>query len=173
VSSPTFLPLPDSLGCLQTRAGSSHGWHTHPFDELCLVEGTATTIGHAGEQTTAATETLYLFRRGERHGYWNAKRQSPVLWVIHYHGHDGLDSALTFAGSVPDQRIWRLSREQAETFKALHLKISLERSLGRTGGEAAQSAWLQLLLVSVARWSMNTSADITPRLVGRPAWSRS
>lgn len=160
-----FLPIPDSLGCLRTTPGTSNPWHTHPFDELCLIEGSATTIGHAGRETQASDGTLYLFKRGERHRFVNGPGQSPRLWVLHYHSDDSLDAATQLLRRKPAQRIWRLSEQRAETFKALHVKILLERTSAKLGGEAAQSAWLRLLLIAIARWSEGGEADITPRLI--------
>ncbi len=157
--------MPDSLGYVQTRAGREFGWHTHPYDELCLIADTPTTIGHAGEHTSAAIDTLYLFKAGERHGYWNNAKQSPRLWVIHYHGDDALEAAVPMAQMSPARRVWQLTAEQAEIFKAMHVRISVEQSLPHVGAEAAQSAWLQLLLIAIIRWSAKMPADITPRLI--------
>lgn len=165
---PAFLPLPDSLGNLQTLPGGSYGWHTHPFDELCLIDGSATTIGHAGKRHAASVGTLFLFKHGERHGYWNALRQSPRLWVLHYRGDPALYGAVPhLLHRQPNKRIWKLTDEQAETFKGLHVKVSIERVRQRDGWDAAQSAWLRLLLVAVARWARSEEQDevIAPKLV--------
>jgi hypothetical protein len=142
-----------------TQPTGSTGWHTHPFDELCLIDTTTTTIGHAGRKQDASPGTLFLFKRGEQHGYWNTASQSPRLWVIHYRGDDSLYAAMPhLLHPQPGRRVWRLSDERAESFKAMHIKITIERARDRTGAEAAQSAWLRLLLVTVARWSATGSS---------------
>jgi AraC-like DNA-binding protein len=162
-----FLPLPDSLGCVRTLPGGTYGWHVHPFDEICLIADSPTTIGHAGVRAPASVNTLYLFQHGERHGFWNAARESPRLWVVHFHASDALSAALpALVSRDPLQRIWRLTAEQADTFKALHAKIAMERSAGQSGGEAAQSAWLQLLLIAIGRWaSPEDRSPVTPKLI--------
>ncbi len=163
-----FLPIPDSLGSARTAAGDSYSWHTHRFDELCLIDQTPTTIGHAGTQHEAVPGMLFLFRRGEKHGYWNTAKQSARLWVIHYHADDALDALLpNLSHADPTQRIWRLSPEQIEAFQAFHVKILMERMLPRDAGDAAQSAWLRLLLIAISRWSRHQmhDASLSPRFV--------
>jgi Helix-turn-helix domain/AraC-like ligand binding domain len=159
--SPSFFPIPESLGCMHTALGESYGWHTHPFDELCLVDGTSTTIGHASQQYRAEPGWLFLFRRGESHGYWNSTRQSARLWVIHFYEDPALYAVLpALVNDDPAKRIWRLSSDQAQAFKALHLKITMEPLLSAASSAivaAAQSAWLRLLLIAVGRWDRATT----------------
>ncbi len=153
------------MGISRTDPGGKCDWHTHPFDELCLIDQTLTTIGHAGQKQPAAPGTLFLFRRDESHGYWNSPQQSPRLWVLHYHGDDSLYAAVpSLVSDDPARRIWRLSPEQIESFKAFHAKIAMERTLPRGADEAAQSAWLRLLLIAVGRWSGGESGGApTPK----------
>ena len=47
-------------------------WHTHPHDEFCLVLEGSPTIGHAGGKMLPQADTLFLFKKGEMHGVWNA-----------------------------------------------------------------------------------------------------
>src|SRR5262252_6075394 len=100
-------------------------WHTHAFDELCLVEGGATTIGHAGKKYPAAPGTLFLFRAGERHAFFNDARQRMRLWVMHFiAGADTYRDLESCAASEPRSRIWRLRSRQSAEYIAQFKRIA-------------------------------------------------
>jgi len=128
-------------------------WHVHDFDELCLVTEGSTRIGHDGQFCNAPPDTLFLFRRGERHGYWNAPRQQPVLWVLHFES-----DAMTYR-AIPElivqpakDRIWHLTGDEVDIFKGFFQKIIAENVGRRADHAEAESSWIRLLLLSVRRW---------------------
>ena len=80
----TPLPRVVSLGSSLTTRGDHYVRHTHTNDELCLITEDATTIIHGGRERRAPPGTLFLFRRGEIHGYRSEPLQQCRLWVVHY-----------------------------------------------------------------------------------------
>jgi quercetin dioxygenase-like cupin family protein len=79
----TWLPRPLSFGCGLTARGSRLDGHVHDHDEICLVADQATEIRHGGVWRRAAPGDIFLFRRGELHGYRNARDEEPHLWLVH------------------------------------------------------------------------------------------
>ncbi|MBA2480181.1 MAG: helix-turn-helix transcriptional regulator [Planctomycetes bacterium] len=141
------------MGCFRTRVRTLSRWHIHECDELCLVSGSGIRLGHAGAETKPSGETLYIFRRGEQHGYWNDSLKEPYMWVLHYRPDEALyRECPSLVSADPSKRILRLDAAQAAAFKSLFVKVLAEHRQTRTGSAAASSAWLRLLLVSVARW---------------------
>jgi hypothetical protein len=135
------------------------GWHEHEMDELCLITGSSTCIIHGGIETRAEDGTLYLFRRGERHGYINRGREEPHLWVVHYRADESLyRDCPGLVDRDPKRRMWRLDQERAGAYKTLFLRLLGEQQQRRLGGAAAASAWLRLLLVAAARWQEGNDA---------------
>ncbi len=146
------LPRVVSMGLSRTAEEGGHVLHTHTTDELCLVTDDVTTITHGGRDRLAPPGSLFLFRRGEDHGYHNAPRQHCRLWVVHYqqdaasyHGMPWLDAA------DPDQRTWRLDAAEQTGFRALYLKLQDEHYHPRSGSAPAESAWLRLLITFAGR----------------------
>lgn len=147
------LPRIFTMGCRATRPGESWEWHTHDFDEVCMFTGDTCTAGHCGKVVKGSPDTLFLARRGERHGFWNSASEAPDLWVVHYKVDEGFYNDLQgLVTPKPEERIWRLTPLQATKVKSLFAKISVEA--GRTSPEAAtlSSAWLQILLACLQRW---------------------
>ncbi len=154
-----WLPRVVSMGCQSTARSGACDWHQHAHDELCLVSGDRGVLGHAGERLRIAPGTLFLFRRGEQHGYWNDARLSPHLFVVHFQADDVLyRDCPRLASSDPAQRVWRLSTEQQATFTGLFLKVLEEHRRRAPDAVAAESAWLRLLLVAVNRWALGETA---------------
>lgn len=151
-SSETPLPRVVSLGSSLTVRGDGYTRHTHTNDELCLITDEPTTIIHGGRERLAPAGTLFLFRRGEIHGYRNGPQQQCRLWVIHY-----LQDQASYAGmpwlDAPDaeQRTWLLSNTEQNSFKALFLKLQDEHYHARPGSATAESAWLRLLIAFAGR----------------------
>ncbi len=150
------------MGCSLTALGSQvedDGWHRHDMDELCLVTGSSTCIVHAGSDTVAEDGTLYLFRHGEAHGYRNRGRQEPHLWVVHYRPDPALYAEFpALIDRDPRQRVWQLDHERRDAFKTHFLRLLSEQERGRRGAAQASSAWLRLLLISIARWRADAPA---------------
>ncbi len=142
-----------TMGCRATRPGESWDWHTHGYDEICMFTGDTCTTGHAGRIVREGPDTLFLARRGERHGFWNSSSEAPDLWVVHYEVDDRFYGDLHCLKSLnPEERIWRLTALQTSKVRSLFAKISVEA--GRSSLEAAtfSSAWLQILLACLQRW---------------------
>jgi hypothetical protein len=147
--------LPDahviSMRCLRTAYGAFCDFHSHPFPEFTLVTDDSTLNGCALGKVESGPNTLYLFQAGEPHGHWNSAKQSPRFWVIHFAS--AICNQLEHLSRPdPAQRIWRLTAEQTTTFKWMFIKLFNEQTQPLAHSKMAESAWLQLLLVSVERW---------------------
>ncbi|HYE05216.1 MAG TPA: AraC family transcriptional regulator [Planctomycetota bacterium] len=166
---PAWLPRVVSMSCMPTTRGSACDWHAHgDADELCLVSDSPSRLGHAGSPFSARPDTLLLFRRGERHGYWNSGADAPHLWVVHYRADESLYAECPLlAANDPSKRVWRLSPERADVFKGLFLKIMAEHRRAGPSAAAAESAWLRLLQVAVHRWAAGERDDSPPALADR------
>ena len=160
----TSQPQLISMRCLLSGRGSHCDWHAHPFEEFTLVTDDTTLNGFAGGKVRTGQDTLFLFRPGERHGYWNDARQAPRFWVVHFAARPELRRrAACLAERDPRRRIWKLSADRAATFKWIFLRLFEEHSRPRPQRELAEAAWLQLLLVSLERWTLGEDARaLTP-----------
>lgn len=158
-----------SLRCVHTGPRSFCQWHAHPFDELVLTTDGTTLTGHAGRLVPVAPDTLFHYRPGEEHGFWNDERQQPRMWVVHFRLDSPLQEGLPALGKGdPGLRPCPLTKAQAETFKWLFMRLSVEHSRREPSCAIAESAWLRLLLVNVHRWvRREVAAPIVPA-AGRP-----
>ncbi len=147
----SLLPQVVSMSVLRTRPPEGIR-HRHACDEVCLfAEGTCTAI-HAGRELVIRGDTLVLFRRGEEHGFHTAPGDAITLWVLHYQVDDALLAECpALAARDPAKRIWRLDGPAATAWQELFRRVLSERMAARPGSASAVSAWLRLLLVSVAR----------------------
>ena len=157
-----WLPRPLSWGCgLTPRGGGFDGHIHHGHDEICLVANQGTTIRHGGIERPAEPGTVFLFRRGELHGYRNARDQEPHLWLVHYEIDEGLyRDCPRLADPDPERRVWLLQPDQLAGYQALFTRLMAE-SLhpARPGHAAAMSAWLRLILVTASRWDEAVAQD--------------
>jgi hypothetical protein len=163
MSAPATPPKPQlvSLRTIAVEDGGTFDWHAHPFEEFTLVTDDACLIGYPPGWRETAAGTLLHYHRGERHGAWVSPRQHPRFWVVHFTADAELWPALSrLSRPEPEQRVWRLSTEQCETFQGLFLQLLGEHSSDRPQREAAASAWLQLLLVTTERWAGPAGATV-------------
>jgi AraC-like DNA-binding protein len=152
---------------LRTQPGDGCFRHRHLYDELCLFSGSSCTAIHAGREVTVHGDTLFLFRRGEEHGYFNAPGDRPTLWVVHYRVDDGLlDECPALQAADPARRIWRLDGTPLHRWQDLFRRMLAEHAGQRPGSASAASAWLRLLLVSVARRCGSGPAAATAEAAG-------
>ncbi len=157
-----WLPRPLSWGCGLTARGGSLLGHVHDAnDEICLVANQATEIRHGGIWRQAVPGDVFLFRRGEVHGYRNARDQEPHLWLVHYEVDETLyRECPRLADPDPERRTWHLDAEQVSGYQALFTRLIAESMHpGRPGHEAALSGWLRLILISAARWDEPVAQD--------------
>ena len=158
-----------SLRCVHTAPRSFCQWHSHPFDELCLTTDGSTLTGQAGNLVPSAANTLFHYRAGEQHAYWNNERQQPRVWVVHFTMDAQLQAALpSFNEERPDLRRWMLTLPQAETFKWLFMRLSVEHSQQSPICAVAESAWIRLLLVNVHRWAWSEFTSSIAPSTARP-----
>ncbi len=170
-----WLPHPLSWGCSVTDRGGGFGGHQHDYDEICLVANDASTIRHGGRERPCHPGTVFLFRRGENHGYCNDLHQQPNLWLVHFIADETLYTECpALADPDPERRVWHLSPEQLATWQGLFTRLIGESLRSQADGQAAAlSAWLRLLLIQAARWTPITgeastsitapAVSITPR----------
>jgi AraC-like DNA-binding protein len=144
-----------ALRCLRSGAGASCDFHSHPFPEFTLVTDDSTVNGWALGKIGSAPNTLYLFLPGEPHGHLNSSTQRPRFWVIHF-STGFLASMPHLANPDPAQRIWKLTDEQATTFRWLFIKLFNEHAQAQWFIQVAEVSLLKLLLVSVERWVAGT-----------------
>jgi hypothetical protein len=156
-----------SLRTISVEDGGTFDWHSHPFDEFTLVTDDHCLIGYPPGWRETEANTLLHYQARERHGAWVSPRQHPRFWVVHFTADAKLYPDLAqFNQTDPARRAWTLSPEQCETFQWIFLQMLNEHSSGRPHREAVASAWLQMLLVSVQRWSDRTS-DSAPAVPPR------
>jgi AraC-like DNA-binding protein len=117
-----------------------------------------------------AANTLFHYGPGVEHAFWNDERQEPRIWVVHFVLDPGLRTALPAIGkSDPNLRPCQLSGPQAETFKWLFMRLSVEHANLDPGCALAEAAWLHLLLVNVDRWARQEFAASIAPATARPA----
>ena len=166
------LPLL-SMGVRMTAPGDSFDWHRHACDELCLVEGGSTTLGHAGRPLRTRGSTLVLFRRGERHGFWNAQSgTSPRLWVLHFDSDERTRQNLrSLFRAAPARRVWSLTPDQLRTYAAFFQRIQIEQMQNAPHARQSIAAWTYLLLVTLRRWPLgeHTLRETGPAVSRDPA----
>ena len=158
-----MVPRIVSLGMRATAPHETWDWHTHPFDEICLVVNDGTTFGFDGRRIEVSSGSAMLCLRGERHGFWNSPRQAPDLWVVHFEVDPAYYRAvLRIDRHRSEDRLIRLEADQLQAFFGLFVKVSLESAFASGHASAMASAWLQLLIASVDRWI--DSAEESPRV---------
>lgn len=169
MSPAAFAPRLVSMRCRVAEPGSSYAWHSHRFEELTLVTDDSSLIGYGGGRRPTQPNTLFLIRHSERHGGWHTLRQTPRYWVVHFSltgkSYQRLDC---LSEPDPDRRVWELSRDQLEAFKWLFLQILNEQIQQRGHRALAESAWLQLLLLSIQRWASGETTASLARDVNNP-----
>lgn len=159
-----WLPSVLSTSCQLTPRGGGFPGHIHAdHDEICLVANEPSWIRHAGHERLAQPGTVFLFRRGEFHGYRNDAKHEPHLWLVHYVA----DAALyrdcpQLASPDPEQRVWALKPGQLAGYQGLFMRLQAELSTERAGSQAAAAAWLRLILISAARWSDDDAPVLAP-----------
>jgi len=149
-----------------TDRGGGFAGHQHDYDEICLVANDASTIRHGGRERHCHAGTVFLFRRGENHGYCNDASQQPNLWLVHFIADETLYADCpALADPDPERRVWQLSTEQLATWQSIFTRLIGESLRGEAAGQAAAlSAWLRLLLIQAARWThieTGASASVT------------
>jgi hypothetical protein len=152
-----------SMRCHAAEPGAHFSWHSHPFEELTFVSDDGATIGCPLGHLPVAQNTLLLYRRGEAHAAWCGQAERPNFWVVHFAAGRTLTRVMSRMFTAPfRKRFWGLTPEQAEAFKSYFLRLQAERMQPRKLAEAAESAWLQLLLVSAGRWASGPDAPAPP-----------
>ncbi len=159
------LPRVVSMGAARTVDDGGFVLHTHTTDELCLVTDDATTITHGGRERAAPAGSLFLFRRGEHHGYRNAQNQHCRLWVVHYQQDEASYAGMPWLDAAdPERRTWRLDAAEQTGFRALFLKLQDEHYHPHVGSAAAESAWLRLLITYAGRLGQGANSTLpTPQ----------
>lgn len=158
-----------SLRCVHTAPQSYCQWHSHPFHELCLTTEGTTLNGFAGQLLPIAANTLFHYRPGEQHGFWNDNRQRPRIWVVHFTLDSKLQAGLpAFGKTDATLHPCQLTIPQVETFKWLFMRLSVEHSQREPSCALAEAAWLHLLLVNVHRWALREFATSIAPATGRP-----
>jgi hypothetical protein len=150
-----WLPRPLSWGCNLTPRGGGFPGHIHAdHDEICLVANHGSIIRHGGVERPAEAGTVFLFRRGEFHGYRNLPDQEPNLWLVHYQADESLYADCPgLAAPDPEQRVWHLGPDELAGYQSLFARFLAESLHPHTPGHtAAMSGWLRLILIHASRW---------------------
>ena len=128
--------------------------HKHSFYEFTLVTDSHAQINYMPGNFMALPNTLILYHIGEVHGAVVRERQNPAFWVVHFSvDYNFLESLPVLANQDPKQRVWKLRKDQVDSFKWVFFHMMNERNSRQPHHEASTSAWLQLMLVNVQRWS--------------------
>lgn len=164
VSTDLWLPTVISTGCMLTPRGGGFSGHIHAdHDEICLVANQPSWIRHAGHERVAEPGTVFLFRRGEFHGYRNEAHHEPHLWLVHFVADEALyRECPVLASTDPDQRVWHLSPVQQRAYQGLFVRLQAELASAHSGSRAATAAWLRLILIGAARWREPQAPSVAP-----------
>lgn len=128
-------------------------WHRQEHDEICLVLEGKPGIGHAGGKHVPSPDTLFVFKQGEMHGFWNSPQAKARLWLLEFRVSSALRSHFSeLYERPPEQRILKLSMAQRQRFSSDCQKLAFERDAPGVLNTFAASARLILLLVNVTRW---------------------
>lgn len=156
------LPQCRFIGSVVTQHRGHYDWHTHGFEELCLVLASGTTMGHAGREVPARPGEVYWFRKGERHGYWNGKTEAPRLLVLCFSlsGQDCESWVRGMRQAASGRRVWSLSRESLQQYRRLFYQGLLWRSsMAPEARTLLNLLPLQLLaLLRSGRWKVDAAA---------------
>lgn len=160
----TWLPSVISTGCMLTPRGGGFPAHVHAdHDEICLVANQPSWIRHAGNERLAEPGTVFLFRRGEFHGYRNEAKHEPHLWLVHFAADETLyRDCPVLASADPDQRVWHLTPAQQRAYQGLFVRLQAELASAHSGAHAAAAAWLRLILIGAARWRESDAPTVAP-----------
>lgn len=140
--------------CIPVHAKSFGEWRTHTFDQFCLVTDGDVGLELAHRKVELEAPTLTLIRRGEEHGYWKMPGQNPNFWVLYFQPGQSVYEALPVLNQTdPAKRIWRMSTNQVASFQDFFIRMVSERAAHPESGLGAETAWLNLLMVTVARWA--------------------
>jgi len=140
--------------CIPVHAKSFGEWRVHAFDQFCLVTGGDVTLELGNRKMEMEAPSLALIRRGERHGFWKQQGQSPSFWILYFQsGRSVFEKLPALNQAEPARRIWRLSTNQVASFQHYFVRMILERAGHPEGPVDAESAWLELLMVTVERWA--------------------
>lgn len=159
------LPAVRSMSDGRLRRGAHRLLHRHPHDELCLVGDPGTVIVHDGMARRAPPGTLFLFRRGEAHGF-DSDGAPTRMWVVHFDPEPLIEADCPGLAAAPGHRIWALSGSERAEFIGLFERLQAEIDCHRPGWEHAAAAWLRLLLVAATRFGTAASAAASPRTAG-------
>ncbi|MEK7412794.1 MAG: helix-turn-helix transcriptional regulator [Planctomycetota bacterium] len=156
----SWLPHALSWGCTQTDPGGGFTGHIHEHDEICLVANDGSHMRHGGRERACEAGTVFLFRRGELHGYRNGPRQQPNLWLVHFVADETLYRACpVLSDADPEKRVWHLDADQLAAWRSAFTRLIAESmNTHAIGHAAALSGWLRLLLVQTARGSTDRPA---------------
>ncbi len=149
-----------------TKAGPRefYDWHVHAdLDEFCLVEKGCTTIGHAGRRREAGANQFFLFRHGERHGFWNDTTQSCELTVVHFRAAEERKAhpeLIALLDAKPSRRVWCLPPDTARTIGELLSGLLRERISEPPARGLAQIGWMHLILAAALRAGAERGAGI-------------
>jgi hypothetical protein len=128
-------------------------WHRQEHDEFCLVIEGKPGIGHAGGKHVPPPDTLFVFKEGEMHGFWNSRPAVARLWLLEFRISSVLRTQFSeLFERPPEQRILKLSAAQRQRFSSDCQKLAFERDAPGMLNTFATSARLMLLLVNVTRW---------------------
>lgn len=157
------------MRCLAAEPGQTYAWHSHTFCEFTFVSDDSSTIGYPPGELPVVPDTLLFYQAGELHASSSNKQQSPRFWVVHFTAPQSVLAAFpALADPDPSRRVWKLRREQAESFRWFFLQLLNERTRSQSHKREAESAWLNLLLIAVQRWAGGLVEETLSQAAGQP-----
>jgi Helix-turn-helix domain/AraC-like ligand binding domain len=146
-----LTPLQISCPILKNKDGVP--WHTHPHEELCVILEGRPMIGCSTGRIPADAGTLFLFNKGEQHGFWYSGGSPARFWCLEFHVSAYGKQQFRELFELPaESRILKLSAFQCQSFCSTCRNLALEDGSPRSLNSVAASAWLTLQLVNVTRW---------------------
>jgi len=151
--SPPVAVTPIQLSYAILKGKDLIPWHTHPYEELCVVLEGRPAVGCATGRMVTDPGMLFLFNKGEQHGFWCSGGGPVRFWSLEFHVSAYGKQQFREVFDLPaERRILKLSTFQCQNFCTTCRNLALEDGSPRSLNSVAASAWLTIQLVNVARW---------------------
>lgn len=149
-----------SVGWSRLPAAERYLRHTHDFStEFCLITGGRLGIIHDGVETVGEHGSLYIFNRGEQHGFRNERASRALLWCCHSHLDNATLAACPGLSAPSQQRMLRLDEAEIAAFRDIFQRLTAEHRSHLPAAAEAALAWLRLLAIHVSRVISGAALD--------------
>jgi hypothetical protein len=142
----------ESVGSSRLDPEDRYLRHTHDFStEFCLITDDRLGIIHDGVETVAQHGSLYVFNRGEQHGFRNERRSRATLWCCHAQLDAETLAVCPGLAAPAAERMLRLDEQAIAGFRDPFQRLAIEHRSHLPGAREAARSWLRLLAINVSR----------------------